>query len=197
MNFLAHLALSCHDADLQMGNFLGDYTKGKPPSHYPPGIIRGITLHRTIDAFTDAHPSVKTMAQRIKGRHGRYAGVITDVIFDLYLYRNWSIMGLVDFDHFRLTTYDNLLGQTHYLDPALAQRVTNMVEADWLMTYTTRSGILDVFRRMRRRFSRPEFLAEVDATLIEEDEAFNQSFLELFPDLQLTVNTFCGCDETN
>lgn len=193
MNFLAHLALSCHDPELQMGNFLGDYTKGRPPANYPPRVLEGITLHRLIDKTTDAHPAVKAMAERLKPRHGRYAGVVTDIVFDYYLSRHWEELDLPPFSTFTSLTYRNLLANTAYLSPKLAARVKHMVADEWLNVYTTHAGILSVFRRMRPRFSQPEQLDGMAETLVLEDEAFNQSFLALFPDLRQTVNEFCGC----
>ncbi|MEL6141216.1 MAG: ACP phosphodiesterase [Bacteroidota bacterium] len=194
MNFLAHLVLSCQDPQLQLGNFLGDYTKGRPPAHYPDQVKQGILLHRLIDVTTDQHPIVKKMATRLKPRHGRYAGVVTDVIYDLYLYRNWGHFNLLPFDEFCELTYQNLTKDLSFLANKLAQRVEEMVSERWLDTYTSEAGILAVFARMRSRFSQPEWLDGVELTMREEDDAFNQSFLQLFPDLQQTVNTFCGCD---
>ena len=193
MNFLAHLALSCEDPHLQMGNFLGDYTKGRTPEHYPEGVQRGIVLHRLIDAKTDAHPVTHEIADRLKHRHGRYSGVVSDVIFDLYLYRNWNSLGLPPFPGFADRTYANLLDNLDYLDEKMVARIHRMVDARWLDTYTSKEGILQVFQRMKKRFSKPQFIQGIDKTLEEEDEAFNQAFLQLFPDLQLTVTEFCDC----
>lgn len=193
MNFLAHLALSCKDPQLQMGNFLGDYTKGKTPEHYPAGVQQGIVLHRLIDTTTDAHPAVQEMNERLKHRHGRYSGVVTDVIFDLYLYRNWNELELPPFTEFADHTYANLLNNLDYLNEEMVARIHRMVAARWLDSYTSNEGIMSVFRRMKKRLSKPQFILGIDQTLNEEDAAFNQAFMELFPDLQLTVTEFCGC----
>ncbi|MEM9835025.1 MAG: ACP phosphodiesterase [Bacteroidota bacterium] len=192
MNFLAHLALSWSEPDLQVGNFLGDYTKGRTPDHYPPGVKQGIQLHRLIDATTDAHPAIKNLTARLKPRHGRYAGVISDVILDLYLYRHWEELALPAFPLFARNTYDNLLANTYYLTPDLGARIQNMVREEWLTTYTTTAGILNVFHRMQHRISRPKLMQGIATTMSDEDAAFDQAFLFLFPDLQTTVNQFCG-----
>lgn len=192
MNFLAHLSLTHQDAEWQMGNFLGDYTKGRPPKHYPIRVQQGIWLHRQIDMATDRHEAVKAMAARIKHRHGPYAGVVTDVVFDYYLYRNWAVLDLPNFASFCDKTYSNLLKQTDYLQPVLQDSVRNMVAHRWLGTYTSVAGILDVFRRMRPRFSQPTYLEGMADTLAEEDIFFNQAFLALFPDLIQVVKEFRG-----
>ncbi len=60
MNFLAHLYLSADDPEIQLGNFIGDFVRGRDlSSRFSPGIVKGISLHREIDEFTDRHPIVK------------------------------------------------------------------------------------------------------------------------------------------
>jgi acyl carrier protein phosphodiesterase len=194
MNFLAHLTLSCQDEALQMGNLLGDYTKGKPPAHYPTGVLRGLEIHRLIDRTTDAHPAVRQLNATLKSRHGRYAGVVSDVIFDLYLYRNWALFGPAHFDEFAEATYASLQRFLPLLKPDLSRRIGSMIEHRWLNTYRSSEGILSVFHRMKPRLSKPQWLEGVDLTMREMDEAFNECFLQLFPDLILTVNNACGCE---
>ncbi len=55
MNYLAHIFLSGNDDDVLIGNFIGDYVKGKDFNNYPAGIQKGILLHRRIDTYTDRH----------------------------------------------------------------------------------------------------------------------------------------------
>ncbi|MDD3273470.1 MAG: DUF479 domain-containing protein, partial [Bacteroidales bacterium] len=56
MNYLAHIYLSGSNRQLQVGNFIGDFVKGRKHENYPKGIQKGILLHREIDRFTDCHP---------------------------------------------------------------------------------------------------------------------------------------------
>lgn len=192
MNFLAHLALTYQDADLQMGNFLGDYTKGKPPTHYPEGVRNGIVLHRAIDVATDQHPAVRTVVKQLREKHGPYAGVVSDIFFDYYLHQNWAQFDLPDFPAFCELTYANLQRQSHFLRPVLQNRVQSMVAHRWLDTYGSRDGIADVFHRMRPRFSQPAYLEEVGSSLVEGEIVFNQAILVLFPDLMQVVKQFRG-----
>ena len=55
MNYLAHLYLSGESEKVIVGNFIGDYVKGKSFTDYPEQIAGGIKLHRSIDSFTDQH----------------------------------------------------------------------------------------------------------------------------------------------
>jgi acyl carrier protein phosphodiesterase len=50
MNFLAHIYLSNNDPKIMVGNFIGDFVKGRNFSdRFEPQIARGIALHRLID----------------------------------------------------------------------------------------------------------------------------------------------------
>ena len=56
MNYLAHSYLSYQKTDLIIGNFIADSIRGNRFDGLTDGIIKGITLHRKIDVFTDSHP---------------------------------------------------------------------------------------------------------------------------------------------
>lgn len=193
MNFLAHLTLSCQDSALQMGNFLGDFTKGKAPEHYPPGLLEGLRIHKLIDRTTDNHPAVKSLNAELKEKHGRYAGVISDVVFDYYLYQHWDTFGTEEFEVFAERTYRALESYFPLLKPSLAGRLQNMVDHEFLDSYRSLAGILSVFRRMSHRMSKPELLNGLADTLVEKDAIFDETFLILFPDLINVVNDACGC----
>jgi acyl carrier protein phosphodiesterase len=55
---------------------------------YPQEIQNGITLHRAIDTFTDAHPVLEKVL-KVTFRYHHYAGVIVDV-YDHFLAKNWN-----------------------------------------------------------------------------------------------------------
>ena len=55
MNFLAHSYLSGSDQKILVGNFIGDFVKGKQYENYDDSIQKGIILHREIDYYTDKH----------------------------------------------------------------------------------------------------------------------------------------------
>jgi acyl carrier protein phosphodiesterase len=100
MNFLAHLYLSGEDNGLKVGNFIGDFVKGKKYLDYPDEIKKGILLHRSIDHFTDTNPNAREAMKPFKQDYGRYSGIIVDIIFDHFLGLNWeeySIYSLRDF----------------------------------------------------------------------------------------------------
>src|ERR1700752_360781 len=91
LNFLAHIYLSGNDDQLMIGNFIADYVKGKKKDEYPPGIKKGIELHRAIDDFTDHHEITSRSKNRLRSKYGKYSGVITDLYYDHFLASNFSI----------------------------------------------------------------------------------------------------------
>ena len=190
MNFLAHLTLSYFDAGLQVGNFLGDFVKGRAEQDYPPPVRRGIAMHRAIDATTDADPDVRTLNDRVRPRHGRYAPVVTDIAFDYFLYRNWDRFGPADFTVFSRTTYRHLAAAKASMPPRVAGYVNGMVSDDWLQLYTTPGGMARVFHRLRPRLSRPELIDGVEDTLTELAPAFQSTFLTFYPRLQSLAATY-------
>ena len=90
MNFLAHIYLSGDSRELLIGNFIGDYVKGKDYEKYPPAIQDGILLHRKIDWFTDDHSITKKAKKLVRGQYGLYAGIVIDIFYDHYLSANWD-----------------------------------------------------------------------------------------------------------
>jgi acyl carrier protein phosphodiesterase len=55
VNFLAHTYLSGGNEQIIVGNFMGDYVKGKNYMLFPEQVKKGILIHRDIDTFTDMH----------------------------------------------------------------------------------------------------------------------------------------------
>ena len=85
MNYLAHAVLSFGEPEILAGNMISDFVKGKQKFTYPKGIQNGITLHRLIDSFTDAHAATHEAKQYLKPAVGLYAGAFVDVAYDHFL----------------------------------------------------------------------------------------------------------------
>ncbi len=85
MNYLAHIFLSGGNRKLQIGNFIGDFVKGRSHENYPARIQEGILLHREIDSFTDNHPIFLETVRFMRPVFGRYSGIIADMYFDYFL----------------------------------------------------------------------------------------------------------------
>ncbi len=88
MNYLAHAYLSFGQDEVLVGNFIGDFVKGKMMSTFPQEVQNGIRLHREIDKFTDTHPLVRAGQSYLRPLFRHYSTVITDIFFDYYLAKN-------------------------------------------------------------------------------------------------------------
>ncbi|TXF91623.1 DUF479 domain-containing protein [Neolewinella aurantiaca] len=190
MNFLAHLTLSYFNTDLQAGNFLGDFVKGKAKAELPVGVQRGIDMHRAIDAMTDTDPDVKALNHLLTNRHGRYASVITDIGFDHFLCLNWEQFGPLEFDGFRVGTYWALHARRGSMSGRVRGYIQGMLNHDWLTLYQSPEGMAHVFERLRPRLSKPELLDGVNESITEYHDEFNQTFLALFPRLQTLADAY-------
>ena len=190
MNFLAHLTLSHFSADLQVGNFVGDFVRGRELAQLPEPVQRGVRFHRAIDALTDRDPDVRQLNKLLTTRHGRYAPVVSDIAFDYFLYRNWSLYGPEPFALFRDRTYARLLRSRPQLSGRLNGYLDGMVSGDWLQLYTSRDGMDRVFERLLGRLSRPEMLTGVSDTLDNYAGHFNLTLHRLFPRLQQLSDTY-------
>ena len=83
MNYLAHTFLSGTDDEIIVGNFIGDYVKGRDYNLYSPAVKKGILLHRRIDSYTDKHKIVHQSMSYFAPRYHKYAGIIIDILYDL------------------------------------------------------------------------------------------------------------------
>ncbi len=191
MNFLAHLTLSRCSADLQLGNYLGDFVRGRELATLQTGVQRGVLMHRAIDRATDTDPDVRALNSLLTGRHGRYAPVVSDIAFDYYLSRNWNNLVGIDFNDFCRNTYQRLLGGAADMPMRHRELLIRMAADDWLAHYGSRVGMDLVFRRFRRRLSRPELLDGIGDTLTDLDAVFNRTLLRLFPRLQALADPYC------
>jgi len=187
MNFLAHLLLSGEKDGIIMGNYVGDFIKGKLTDektvNWNPDYVIGLKLHRFIDMFTDAHPIVREAKYKVAEVHGRLAGIIIDIYFDYFLAKNFT-----GFHQETLWKYSHriytIIEKSEYLIPEpMIPMVRSMVRQDWLNSYATIEGIDLTFNRMSRRAG---FLSAIKSAAVEleKNEAFYyEKFNVFFPEL--------------
>lgn len=82
MNYLAHAFLSGSNRDIMLGNFIADSLTKSEDSNYQDDVLKGIKLHRAIDSLTDKHTSVRNAVELLRSNHGKYAPVVTDLLWD-------------------------------------------------------------------------------------------------------------------
>ncbi len=183
MNYLAHAYLSGGSEGVMIGNFIGDSVKGKQYLNYPPQVQEGILIHRQIDSFTDRHPLVKQCSSRFRTPYGRYAGIVTDVVFDHFLAKYWESWSVNPFSEFVKHVHSVLLSSFAQLPFEVKGFLPFFIAHRRLESYAKADGIRETLRAMGRRTSMPE-RSEM-AVQILQDEFFliKAEFDEFFPEL--------------
>lgn len=188
MNFLAHIFLSGNEQEIQIGNFIGDFVKGKEMNTYPDGIRKGIYIHRAIDHFTDHHPVVKESKQKLWDKYSHYAAVIVDVYYDHFLAADFDTIAGQPLKDFTTHFYQMIHEQKQWL-PENVQRMLFFMEKDnWLFHYRTVEGIDRALTGISRRTKFRSGMEKASVDLEAHYESFHNDFNRFFPDLQAHVN---------
>jgi acyl carrier protein phosphodiesterase len=184
VNFLAHLHLSEQTPGSMLGGILADFVKGPDVEKLPPDVIRGVMLHRHIDAFTDRHPVVQRSVGRISGKLGWFSGIVLDIYFDHVLARDWDRYSAEPLRAFADRAYQVLEDRFALVPPEASVFVRRFIDTDRLVTYSTPQGIADTLMRTSQRITErmpkrvvrlhdamPDLLA-IDADLAADFHAF-------------------------
>ncbi|MFT3740594.1 MAG: ACP phosphodiesterase [Breznakibacter sp.] len=190
MNFLAHLFLSGNNADVKIGNFIGDHVKGKDYERYPPNVQKGILLHRQIDWFTDRHPITKQGAERLKIAYGRYAGVVLDVFYDHFLAVNWNMFTAQPLHEFASSTYGLLARRYFALPRDVRSFVPFLIMNRRLESYARKDGLARALSIMADYTSMPNNVHLAMQVLEAHYTEFNREFLDFWKELSAEVDRY-------
>ena len=195
MNFLAHIYLSGDNPKIMVGNFIGDFVKGRNLlDQFEPEIAKGIELHRAIDEFTDHHPVVLESKKRLRPKYRHYAAVIVDVFYDHFLSRYWNNYHPELLLHFSSQTYLTIRSHWDILPEGVKHMLPYMMKDNWLLNYGELEGIERALSGMSRRTRHESRMEESIVDLREYYESFRREFESFFPDLILESERFI--DET-
>ena len=194
MNFLAHLFLSGEKDGVIMGDFVGDFVKGRltdeKTANWNPEYVVGLKLHRFIDMFTDSHPVVREAKAKNAETYGRISGIILDIYFDYFLARyfdEFSTESLWVYSH-RLYS---VIEKNGYLIPeAMVPMARGMIRQDWLNSYESLEGIDLTFERMSRRAAFMVLIKDAGQELRKNEEFYFDKFRIFFPELQQQAAQF-------
>ncbi len=181
MNFLAHTYLSGGNEEIIVGNFMGDYVKGKNYLLFPEQVKKGILIHRDIDSFTDMHEVTRRSKQRLASRYHKYAGIIIDIFYDHFLASLWDSYSTLPLNEFVNRTYDLLKRNYKVLPDSIKRWFPTFLENNWMMAYTNVEGIELVLERMSANTSLPDHSAFAVEVLRDQYSVFMDDFLEFFP----------------
>lgn len=187
MNLLAHIFLSGTPSDLMLGNFIGDFVKGKQWQNYPLEMQKGILLHRSIDDFTDKHEIVKTGIKRLRPDYGLYAGVIIDIFYDHFLALNWGKYMDKKLEDFAQEVFLYFSTNVDKLPERVRHFLPYMIRDNWLVKYGTVEGIYHSLRGVTRRIQHRKILYDAIKYLEFDFDKLNEEFQMFFPDLMKLV----------
>ncbi len=185
MNFLAHIYLSGDNDFLKIGNFMADSIKGKSYKKYPPNLQQGILLHRKIDTFTDAHPTVFKSSHRLFPKYSHYATVIVDVLYDHFLARDWLLYHEQPLEDFVKDFYA-LLDKNFDLLPKNVQRFYPiMVAQNWLVSYKSLEGLEKILWQMNGRVKTDIFLDKAIKDIKQDYLLYETEFTSFFEEIRV------------
>jgi acyl carrier protein phosphodiesterase len=191
MNFLAHLYLSGGDPEVMVGNFIGDFVKGRNLlQQFSAPIVRGIELHRSIDEFTDKHAVVKQSKDRLRSTYRHYAGVIVDVFYDHYLAKYWDHYHDQLLPDYAEHAYATIEGHDSMLPEGVKRMLPYMIRGNWLVHYARVEGIHRALTGMARRTPYESRMDEAAMDLQKYYDEFKAEFEVFFPELKLHAENF-------
>ena len=183
MNFLAHLYLSGDDNELLFGNFIGDLVKGSDRFRYPPPIRKGIELHRFIDDFTDHHPAWQHSRELLREQQHKYAGVVTDILYDHFLALNWNEYHPKPLEEFAPKVYELFQARYEELPERGKHLLPFMIKHNWLVAYKYHEGLERVLLGMSRRTKFESNMAFAVDDLKRNESELRADFTHFFPEL--------------
>ncbi len=190
MNYLAHLFLAENSDDSILGNFLGDFVKGRLGSAYTIGIIKGIITHRKVDSFTESNNWFLISKKLISQSRRRFAGIIVDVSFDHFLAKNWSDYSSLELSVFTRRVYDLLEAYRGILPEKLQLIIPRIIGEDWLGSYLNVDGVGTTLNKISRRLRRENSLTGAVEELISNYNALEGNFRAFFPELIAYVEDY-------
>ena len=166
-----------------MGNFIADSIQGNRFDGLTENIIKGITLHRKIDSYTDSHPIYLTSKHRFSKDFDKYSGILMDIFYDHFLAKNFSNFSPIPLQKHATNIYQ-ILGENEIYLPEHAKRFYGyMTERNILVNYGTLDGIETVLthlsHRIRRRFQLQDAMPLLKKEYVEIEEEFMVFFVHL------------------
>jgi len=183
MNFLAHAHLSGQNTNILFGNFIADAVKGNASIKYKDEILAGITLHRKIDTFTDAHPIHKKSRNLIRSEFGKYSGVVIDIYYDHFLAKQWDIYSSITLKQYTSWVYKHISKKFLLLPNTTKRFLPFMISQNWLLNYANFQGLDKVFYGMDRRTKFNSGMSGAVEILKIHYEPLKNDFNTFYPEL--------------
>ena len=140
-------------------------------------------LHRFIDSFTDAHPTVRLSTARLHKKYGHYSGVIVDILYDHFLAKNWNVYHPQPLEEYVDDFYEMLRANFELLPTRIQRMMPYMISDNWLLSYASIQGISTILTQMNirtKKRSKMNFaVLELEEFYTEFEAEFTSFFAEL------------------
>lgn len=173
-----------------IGNFIGDFVKGKAWEEYETPLRNGILLHREIDRYTDGHEVVTRSKERLRPKYHHYAPVISDVFFDHFLASLWGHYHPKPLLQFTTDFYKITEAYQEVIPEKARRMLTYMKRDNWLYNYQFLEGIQMTLSGMSRRTPFKSKMEQATADLKSDYDLYKKDFEEFFPDLISHTQSF-------
>lgn len=180
MNFLAHSYLTYTDEQI-VGQFLEDFILNKDRFSFPEKIGQGITLHREIDTFTDAHPEIHEAKKIFSPLVRLYSGAFVDVAFDYFLANSLPEKTLRKHSD---KVYRVLRTHEHIFPENFKKMLDSMEKDNWLYHYREERGIGFSFRNVLNKAKYLDKNLAVFEVFQNNKPQLKMHFERFFPDLR-------------
>lgn len=182
MNFLAHSFLTFNDGQI-VGQFLEDFIRNKDRYSFPKDIQDGITLHRSIDTFTDSHPAIHEAKKVFSPLVRLYAGAFVDVSLDYFVANDLSLNSLKGWKDHSLKVYRVLHENYQYLPDNFRYMLTRMEQDNWLYNYRHDQNIKFSMRNVLNKAKYLEKDIPVFEAFLDNKYVLQKCYDDFFPDL--------------
>ena len=163
---------------------ISDFVKGKKKFSYPERIQKGITLHRLIDTYTDAHEATKLARGFFRPSYRLYSGAFVDVVYDHFLATDTNEFSENSLKEFSENIYAILDHYAEYLPDHFARMFPYMKSQNWLFNYRTRRGTESSFAGVVRRARYLQESEPACALFRQHYESLHNCYQVFFPDVK-------------
>ena len=172
------------------GALLGDFVKGPLRGNYDIDTERGIELHRKIDAYSASSEDIRIASQALAPELQRYAGIVTDVVFDFFLSRHWARFHPRPLGEFAQSIYRTIESDRGEWPDAARHFSDTLIDHDLLCQYGDWPTVDRVLRSIGSRLSRDNPLAEAATSIEPQLDLLEAGFLDFYPKAQRFTQAF-------
>jgi len=180
-----------------VGNFIGDYVKGKDLNRFPDNIRNGIVMHRQIDTFTDTHLKFREAKTYFRPEFGLYSGIVIDFLYDHFLAKNWNTYSDYTLRTFAKRSHAALLKNFRFLPIRVQGFLPFLIQNRRLESYSSVSGIMEALNIMSKYTSLPAKADFVLHTIEANYLFFDDNFKTFMFDIIHYINEKYGSELKN